>query len=350
MREWGRARVGGPAPLLSGIIRPMRGSAKARTGEAVIALDLGGTKLVSALFAGGEGPPLLARTRPLLQRGGTAVGALVCGEIQRLQRAAAARGTRVNAIGVSVPGIARTRTGRVWAPNIAGWDDYPLRDEIVSLRAARNAPVVIDNDRAACILGEAWQGAARGCRHAIFLAVGTGIGAGILAGGRILQGADGSAGSAGWLALGRAFRREYSACGDFEWHASGPGLAAAAARLAAGTSGYRGPLTREGAVTAPSVFAAFDDGDPVAAAVIRSAIGYWGAACANLVSLFNPEKIVFGGGVFGPASRFIEDIKVEAARWAQPVAIRRVAFEPSRLGPAAALYGAGRLALRAAVR
>ena len=64
---------------------------------------------------------------------------MVCGEIQRLRREAAARGTRVKAIGVSVPGIARARTGRVWAPNIAGWDDYPLRDEIVSLRALRVA-------------------------------------------------------------------------------------------------------------------------------------------------------------------------------------------------------------------
>jgi glucokinase len=69
-------------------------------------------------------------------------------------------------------------------------------------------------------------------------------------------------------------------------------------------------------------------------------------AAANLVSLFNPEKVIFGGGVFGPAARFLDDIVAEAKRWAQPVSMSRVSFEVSKLGPKAALYGAAYLALR----
>ena len=79
------------------------------------------------------------------------------------------------------------KTGRVWAPNIPGWDDYPLKAEIQAAISDPSVKVVVDSDRAASILGEAWQGAARGCRNAIFLAVGTGIGAGILVDGRVLR-------------------------------------------------------------------------------------------------------------------------------------------------------------------
>ena len=95
------------------------------------------------------------------------------------------------------------------------------------------------------------------------------------------------------------------------------------------------------------MFAAYEQGDEVAKEVVAQAIEFWGMASANLISLFNPEKIVFGGGVFGPATQFLEAIATEARRWAQPVAIERVKFEASQLGGDAALYGAAYLALRA---
>jgi glucokinase len=69
-------------------------------------------------------------------------------------------------------------------------------------------------------------------------------------------------------------------------------------------------------------------------------------AVANIVSLFNPEKIIFGGGVFGPAVKLIPAIRKEAARWAQPISITLVTFEVSALGGDAGLYGAGYLALK----
>ena len=68
-------------------------------------------------------------------------------------------------------------------------------------------------------------------------------------------------------------------------------------------------------------------------------------AVANLVSLFNPEKIILGGGVFGPAIQFIDAIKDEATKWAQPISMKQVSIEQSALGTDAGLYGAGSLAL-----
>ena len=100
--------------------------------------------------------------------------------------------------------------------------------------------------------------------------------------------------------------------------------------------------------SARDVFAAYERGDPVAKEVITQAVEFWGMAVANLVSLFNPEKIIFGGGVFGPAAQFLGDIYAEARKWAQPISIKQVKLQASKLGGDAGLYGAGCLALQAA--
>jgi glucokinase len=209
--------------------------------------------------------------------------------------------------------------------------------------------VAIDSDRACSILGEAARGAARGCDHALFLAVGTGIGAGILIHGAVLRGAHDVAGAIGWMALDRPYRSVYDACGCFETHASGAGIEKTARRLLAEDPSRESLLRRlpPEQLTAHDVFEALDQGDPVAEQALANAVECWGMAVANLVSLFNPQVIVLGGGVFGPAARFVSRIVDEARRWAQPVSIQQVAIRASELGPDACLYGTGRLALLA---
>jgi len=309
---------------------------------AVIGVDLGGTKVAGACFsAGGE---IRARsTAALGGRAGHDVGALIVAQVREL---VAGEGGAVTGVGVAIPGIYRPASGTVWAPNIPGWDDYPL---VAELRAALPAEVAVrvDSDRACAILGEAWRGHARGCRNAIFLVVGTGIGAGILCEGVVLRGVGDAAGAIGWLALDRPYRSEYPPVGCFEYHASGTGLASVARRLLDESPRPRGPLHAELAASgdARAVFAAADAGDPLAQRVLDEAVGYWGMAIANLVSLFNPERIILGGGVFGPAARFLERIRAEAALWAQPISIRQVTIEVTALGGDAVLYGAGALVL-----
>ena len=305
---------------------------------AFIGVDLGGTKLAAAAFTP-EGELLQRESTPLADRRGPAVGALIVERIRKLAEAHALDGA-----GVCVPGLYRASRGTVWAPNIPGWDDYPLRDELRS--ALGDASLTIDSDRAAYILGETWRGAAAGARDAIFLAVGTGIGAGILAEGRVLRGHGDVAGAIGWLALDRPYLPRYRNHGCFEDQASGPGLVRVARDLLGGDTSYRGAL-REPAdgLDAGAIFAAYDMGDTIATRAIDNAIELWGMASANLVSLFNPEIIVFGGGVFGPAARFLDRIRGEARRWAQPIAIEQVRFVASTLGGDAGLFGAGRLAM-----
>ncbi len=192
-----------------------------------------------------------------------------------------------------------------------------------------------------------WQGCAKGCSNAIFLAVGTGIGAGILADGRIIHGQNDIAGAIGWLTLDRIYRPGYKSCGHFEYYASGPGLIRCAGELLQETPGYNGALkTRPiSELSTPDLFIAYEQGDEIAKKVLDQAVTLWGMASANLVSIFNPEIIVFGGGVFGPATRFIDRIRVEMERWAQPVSVKQVRLEPAVLGNEAGLAGAAFLAL-----
>jgi glucokinase len=214
------------------------------------------------------------------------------------------------------------------------------------LLAKENIRVTIDSDRACYILGEYWKGAARGCKDAIFLAVGTGIGAGILINGEILRGANDIAGAIGWMALERPFQSQYATCGCFESHASGEGLAKVAKEFLAQDRSYSGVLRGKAELTAHDVFEAYKSSDAIAIKVLKQAVEFWGMATANLISLFNPKKIIFGGGVFGPGLQFLDVIQVEAKKWAQPISLGKVMLEGSALGGDAGLYGAAYLALK----
>jgi glucokinase len=304
-----------------------------------IGADLGGSKLAVAAFTG-DGDVIEREVTALGGRESAAVGSLVAECVERMR---AQHGSE--AVGVCVPGLYRAESGTVWAPNIGGWDDYPLLDE---LRASlgRNVAVTIDSDRAAYILGETWRGSARGAKDAIFLAVGTGIGAGILVNENIVRGHGDVAGAIGWLAVDRPFKSRYVQHGCLEDQASGPGLVRVARDLIAADPTYDGVLTAN--ADTGVIFAAYESGDSIARQVIDNAIELWGMAVANLVSLFNPQIIVFGGGVFGPATDFLDRIFSEAKRWAQPIGIGQVRLVASSLGSDAGLFGAARLAVLAA--
>jgi glucokinase len=305
----------------------------------ILGIDLGATKLAVALFT--EAGKLVSREIvPLANRKSSAVAELINSLLDKYLSQ-----TEIESIGVSVPGISRRATGTVWAPNIEGWDDYPLLREIKTV--VNEIPVAIDSDRACSILGEQWQGNAKDSKDAIFLAVGTGIGAGIITDGHLLRGHNDIAGAIGWMALSKPFDAKYISCGCFEYYASGAGIAKFAREVL--SSDPNGSILRVHPleeIKAHHVFDAYEKQDPIASIIMHECIACWGMAAANLVSLFNPEKIIFGGGIFGPAVKFIDKIKVEATKWAQPVSICQVNFEASKLGSDAAVYGAAFLAMK----
>lgn len=307
-----------------------------------MAIDIGGTKIAAALFDP-DGKSYAKESVLLESAGGKDAAALLFAMTQKLLKKAAEQKIQVKAAGVCVPGIAYQQSGEIWAPNIPGWGRYPLRRELQEVLGPE-IPLRIDSDRTCSILAETWQGAAKGCSDAIFVAVGTGIGAGIMADGHIIRGHADIAGATGWMALQSPYDQKFDACGCFEYYASGNGIVRTAEEFLAAEEHYKGQLI-SGKFKAYDVFLAYDNKDPVAVKTFDKVIMFWGMALANYVSLFNPEKVIFGGGVFGPAVQFIPRIVEEAKKWAQPIGMTQVIVEASLIGPRAGLLGAGRLAM-----
>ena len=299
---------------------------------AVIGIDLGGTKISAALMTG-TGEEICKIGKLLNGATGPAVGRLLADTIRELR--AMRRQLPVEAVGICVPGIVYSKKGTVWAPNIPGWDDYPLQRELEEAVGDPSVRIAVESDRTCYILGEVWKGAAQGCTDAIYLAVGTGIGAGILLDGRIIHGASDIVGATGWMALESPYREEFGPVGCFEYYASGNGIGTQAKLL-------YGDETK----SSYDVFAGYGS-DPVATRILDKAITMWGMGTANLVSLFNPQKVIFGGGIFGPAVPFIGRIYEEACKWGQPISMREVKFCASEVGGGAALLGAAYLGVKA---
>ncbi len=307
-----------------------------------VGLDLGGTKISAALF-NESGDSLFKTKTELSGAQGTAVGVKIITLLEEVLQEANRLNHKPNGIGICVPGIAH-RSGEVWAPNIKGWEHYPLQQE-VNLHFKNNLSVFVDSDRVCHIMAEVWKGAARACRDAVFLTVGTGIGAGIISDGHIIRGAHDISGAIGWMALKPSYQIHYQQRGCFESHASGYGIAECAKELL--NDGHKSILqAKKDHLVAADVFDAYEQKDTVAIQVIDNAIQFIGMASANLVSLLNPEKIIFGGGVFGPATKFIDKIYEEALLWGQPISMKQVKFEPTQLNGDAGLIGAGYLALK----
>jgi len=308
-----------------------------------IGVDVGGTKVSSALFDG-DGNLLSRNKVPLDRQGGEAAAGQVARVIQELEATALNLKGEVLAVGVCVPGIAYQRSGLVWAPNIPGWDHFPLRERILD---QWKLPLLIDSDRSAYVLGEQWRGAARGLKDVVFLAVGTGIGAGILSGGRVVRGFEDIAGAVGWFGLNPAFKKEYAEMGCFEAEASGNSVGRKARQAL--QSGVPSEMTQIAGgtidnVTAETVAAAARTQDPLALKLLEETAAYLAMGVANMVSVLNPEMVVLGGGLFQAGELLLEPVRREFVRWAQPLAARRVRLELSSLGEDAGLYGAGRLA------
>ena len=310
---------------------------------AVIGMDLGGTKLSGALFTR-EGDIIHKQEILLEGKEGAEAGAMVVQQLIDLDEYAREGHFQLHSVGICIPGISNQSSGTVWAPNIPGWEAYPLHRELKNSLSNPDIPISIESDRNCYIMGEIWKGSAQGCSNVIFMAVGTGIGIGIVANGQIINGSNGIAGAIGWLALDRPYLSDYDPCGQFEFYASGTGIRRNAESLL--KQGIKSKYLHAGEVSSMDVFSAYTKNDQVAIKVIEQCIEYWGMAVANLVSIFNPEKIIFGGGVFGPAIQFLDRIYETAGKWAQPISMQQVKLEASTLKGNAGLLGAGYMAIK----
>jgi glucokinase len=279
----------------------------------VLAVDLGGTKTATA-FVDSAGRAVDKRKVPAVHTLDDTISQIA----DRLSNAGA------EAAGIVVPGIYDPKTGTAWAPNLWGPELVPLRD---AAEQRLGVPVVISSDRSGCVLGERWLGVAQGLSDVVYVAVGTGIGVGIVAGGRLIEGAHGIAGAAGWMVVGAPWQEQYRSAGGWESEAAGPAVA-----------------RRAGMESAEAVAAAARAGDEKAREVLRQTADYLALGLANLISVLNPEMVVLGGGLMQAGDLLLDRIRRNTLRWTQPVAAKLTRIEKTTLGEDAGLLGAAWLA------
>src|SRR4051794_20231647 len=180
----------------------------------VLGIDLGGTKLHAAL-ANLVGTVLAEAVEPTDARGGTHVVAQIGAMAKRLLKEASRRGQTLSAAAMGCPGVVDPRTGAIEiAPNIPGLNEM---DVVAALERRLGCPTRIENDVNLAAKGEQWQGSCRDVQPFVLVALGTGIGMGIVADGRLVRGARGAAGEIAYLPLGAdAFDSRLYRYGTFE--------------------------------------------------------------------------------------------------------------------------------------
>lgn len=307
---------------------------------ALLAVDIGGTKIATALV-GADGAIMARRQEPTNQDGPQAA----LSQISRLLLQTAADGgvdpQKILAVGAGIPAVLDDKDHVLWAPNLNGWRNVDLR---AALRSAIGAPVAIEYDGHAAVLGEYWAGAGRGYRTVANIIVGTGIGGGLILDGRLLRGRDRLAGAAGWFAIDAA-AAERAAPGTGQWEAlaAGPGIARRAELALADAPDSI--LAGARSLDARRVFDAARQGDPPALDVVQETARLIGLGVANVVSLVNPEIVILGGSIGCQGDLLLPVVRETVAAWAQPASATDLPIISSELGADAGLLGAAYAAL-----
>lgn len=245
-------------------------------------------------------------------------------------------------VGIGLPGPVEFNTGRPVSPPIMpGWDRYPVRDELAD---AYNAPVWVDNEVNTMVLGEFRTGAGRDDRDILYIKLGTGIGAGLISGGRLHRGSQGCAGDIGHIAVSED-STVVCRCGNtgcLEALAGGAALARDG-ELAArnGTSPFLiEELQRAGHIDARDISRAAQHGDRNSVELMTTAGRYVGGVLAMLVSFYNPSLVLIGGGMADAGDLLLATIRETLYRRSLPLATRELRIERSALNDRAGVTGA----------
>jgi glucokinase len=314
----------------------------------VLAVDIGGTKILTALFTPG-GKMLASEVCPTLAaEGAAAVIDRLCSVIAGLMNSNNLKPSDLAAIGIACAGGVDSGRGVVVtpSPNMTGWSDVPLAD-IIREKFGVNTFVV--NDASAAALGEHRYGAGKGVKNLVLFTLGTGIGGGIIADGELYLGAVGGAGELGHMTI--AADGPKCGCGNtgcLEMLASGRAVERdAIARLRRGEKTVLLDVVKGDidSVTAEQVGAAARAGDPLAQDIISRAAFYLGIGMVNAVNIFNPELVVLGGGMAELGDIFIGPGRRMVRERAFSVSSAAVRIVTARLGNEAGVYGAAAFAL-----
>jgi glucokinase len=334
-----------------------------------IGVDLGGTNLRIAAVDGDGNLLEKVTTGTQVNKGREFVVGEMTDAIKALANKFSAK-MKLIGVGIGVPGIIDKRTGMLReSPNLPGWDDYPVRDDI---EQRLSAPVILENDANVAAFGEGWLGAARGYNELCMITLGTGVGGGLVLAGKIWQGMNGMAGELGHITIDP--NGHPCKCGNIgcaEQYASATAIMRMAREaIEAGNAPELAKLSHGPNIefTSRAVFNLALQGDP-AAQRIYDCVGWaLGVLISDLVNMLNLRMYVIGGGVSNAwqafAPKMFEELKKRSMVYAatappddclpvgaaskvapkQPPPYRTVVTR-ALLGSDAGLYGAARLPL-----
>ncbi|MFF2652606.1 ROK family protein [Streptomyces sp. NPDC058045] len=298
--------------------------------DLVAALDIGGTKIAGALVDD-QGRILLRTRRPTPAREN---GDTVMQAVRRVldELVASPLWPRVSGVGIGSAGPVDATAGTVSPVNVPGWRDYPLVERVRGTTGP--LPVELVGDGVAMTAAEHWQGAARGHDNALCMVVSTGVGGGLILGGRLHPGPSGNAGHIGHISVD--LDGDLCPCGArgcVERIASGPNIA----RRAVENGWHPGP---DGDRTAAAVAASARAGDPVAAASFARAAQALAAGIAATATLVEIDIAVIGGGVAKAGEVLFAPLRRSLRDYATLSFVRRLTVAPARTGTDAGLVGA----------
>ncbi|MCT2584225.1 ROK family transcriptional regulator [Actinophytocola gossypii] len=309
----------------------------------VVGVDVGETGVTMELFDLAL-TRLAAHTRPLPppRPAPALVGPLIAAGLTELLDQAGVPESSLLGIGIGVPGtVEQGATVRVHAQAI-GWDAIAVAELLGD--SGVTAPLFVENGAKTQGQAEMWFGAGRGARHAVIALIGSGVGATVITDGTTYRGSTSSAGEWGHTSLiygGRACR-----CGAFGCLEAYVGAEGILDRYRKARGGRAIPRPDEQSQLDFLLTAA--DRSAPAAAIIEETVGYLGAGIANLINLFNPERIVLGGWAgLALGTRLLPDIRRATADHALRHAYDRTSIDLCRLGPDAVAVGAATLPVEA---
>jgi len=314
--------------------------------EYTIGVDLGGQSVKLAVVNDAGRIPLRRQTPVDPKKSADQIALLVIEEIQAIHLAAEHQGLSCTRIGMVMPGYLNTNRSRIlFSANLPTLNGSNFIASII-----RNVPlpIVFDADSNGAALGEYHFGAGCGAERLIVATVGTGIGAGVILGGKVLRICNHTAGSLGHVIVSaKGSSCQCGGRGCLETLAAGPALEKRATELAQAEpdSHLAALLAEKGRLTGVEIGIALKDNDPPACQAVREC-GWWlGAGVASWSVIFRPEMVVIGGGVAILGEPLLTAVRKGLAEVGQPAATADVAIAGAALGPDAGIIGAASCAM-----
>ncbi|MHB8105264.1 MAG: ROK family protein [Dehalococcoidales bacterium] len=311
--------------------------------QLVIAIDIGGTKIMTALF-GVDGKILTKDVRPTLAPEGVkAVVDRMATAIKDVVEKNKMSFSEVGGIGIACAGGIDTGKGVVVtpSPHLPGWTNLPLA-EIIKEKTGIITYVI--NDASAAALGEQRYGAGKGTKNLVLLTSGTGIGGGIIIDGQLYLGKDGGAGELGHMTVeAEGLKCGCGNTGCLEMYSSGTAVQNDAIdRIRHGEKSSLADMAggKIDRISAEMVGEAAQSGDKLAKDVIARAAFYLGVGMVNIANIFNPEMIVIGGGMAALGEMIIAPGRKMAEERPFSINSRGMKIVGVELGNEAGVYGA----------